>query len=1100
MTAPIGTGPVSRQEALFGRWPWMTVRFLLPVLLLLLPAASRGQEGLSTLRGTVTDPSGGVMPGVEVTVEEVATGITLRKVITDNQGNYEVPALKEGTYRLTAARTGFKTLVENDIFIASDQVKRVDVQLEVGTTSTRVEVSGAANVIQTESGKIGSDFSGEQYQLAPMPANSYSSPLPVLATMPQIVTDAGNEFGVYMAGQGGANLDMGMDGVKEENLNTQTVNMEDVEEVKVEAVNNSAEFARIGYYNTITKRGTNQYHGEASYYHRNSALGARGFFENQKPLKLYHTFNLSGSGPIIRDRTFFYGLWNAERVPEHTFFLDNVPTDQMRNGDFSSFATIVDPLTGQPFSENMILPPRLNTVSLAVQDQYYHRANMGTPDSFVKNFGWVFPYPEDQYHADVLVTRIDHKISEKNSIYGRYSGYWPRYVLNNGDLPDLNWTRLRQSHSWAVVDTHFFSPNLVNTFTFGGNRDRIVDGTKVNGYQPLTGDKVVAALGLQGVNPKGYSAMGFPSMYFDSVTSLVQQPGGSRDASELQENWTFADSVNWAKGRHVVKFGGELRAYMDFNAYIPEGSYGIFNFDGRFTGNDYADFLLGLPATSTRLDPFTDRTLWSRESGLFVTDAFKVNRRLTLDLGMRWDYFTSPRYDDGLDYNWDPSTGDVVVPQAALNKISPLYPSSITVTAGHPVPHPSKRNLVPRLGAAYRITDKTVVRGAYGIFTEAPPNTPLFSFVHTAGGPFGLAETYVNSIQNGQPLFAFPDPFPANLGLAQIPSQSVEGFPFQTRNGRIHQFNLTVERQVRDIGFRLSYVGSRSTGLNYSLEINKPQPSLIQFTDSRRPWPQFQSVSYWRQNGAAHYDSLTLDAQRKVGQVKLDWFWTWANNLDTLELIDPYGDSLRENPYAPPPWNHDFVTPRHRVVFNTAWDVPVGRGRPHLANLPGALDKVIGGWTLYSVAFFQTGQWFTPTFDQSDPSNTNTFGGLPDRVANGNLPPSRRSVSHWFDASAFEVPPANTGRFGNSGVNILEGPGLNTINLTIRKRFRLTERWHFDLMAMCGNLFNHPNFYKPSADIEVPDEVGTIGGQHDRFFSGEKSGARVIELRGRLEF
>src|SRR5207249_2634414 len=162
------------------------------------------------------------------------------------------------------------------------------------------------------------------------------------------------------AGQGAANLDMGMDGVKEENLNTQTVNMEDVEEVKVEAVNNSAEFARIGYYNTITKRGTNQYHGEASYYHRNSALGARGFFENQ------------------------------------------------------------------------ILPPRLNTVSLAVQDQYYHRANMGTPDSFVKNFGWVFPYPEDQYHADVLVTRIDHKISEKNSIYGRYSGYWPRYVLNNG--------------------------------------------------------------------------------------------------------------------------------------------------------------------------------------------------------------------------------------------------------------------------------------------------------------------------------------------------------------------------------------------------------------------------------------------------------------------------------------------------------------------------------------------------------------------------------------------------------------------------------------------------------------------------------------------
>ena len=1063
-----------------------------------------GQEGLSTLRGTVTDPSGGVMPGVEVVVEEMATGVTVRKIATDGQGNYEVPALKEGTYRLKAAKSGFRTFVASDIFLASDQVKRVDVELQVGTTTTEVKVSAAANVIQVESGKLDSQFSGEQYRLAPMPANSYSSPLPVLATMPQIVTDAGNEFGVSMAGQGGANLDMGMDGVKEENLNTQTVNMEDVEEVKVNAVNNSAEFSRIGYYDTITKRGTNQYHGEASYYHRDSALGARGFFEDKKPFKLYHTFNLSGSGPIIRDKTFFYGLWNAERVPEHTFFLDNVPTEKMRNGDFSSFATIVDPVTGQPFQGNMI--DRLNAVSLAVQEKFYRHANLGPPDNFANNFGWVFPYPEDQYHADVLVARIDHKISEKNSVYGRYSGYWPRYVLNNGDLPDLNWTRLRQSHSWAAVDTHIFTPSLVNTFTFGGNRDRIVDGSKVNGYQPPTGDKVVADIGLQGVNPKSYSAMGMPSFYFNDVTSLVQQPGGNRDASELLENWTFADSMSWAKGRHVVKFGEESRAYMDYNAYLPEGSYGIFSFDGRFTGNDYADFLLGLPATSSRIDPFTDRTLSSRELGLFLTDAFKVSRRLTLDLGLRWDYFTSPRHDDGLEYNWDISSGNVIIPQSALGNVSPLYPSTITVTAGEPVPRPSKNNLAPRLGAAYRIRDNTVVRGAYGIFAEAPPSTPLFSFVHSSSGPFGLAETFINSVQNGQPLFAFPDPFPANLGLAEIPSQSVEGFPFQTRNGRIHQFNVTVERQVRDIGFRLSYVGSRSTGLNYSQEINKPEPSLIPFTDSRRPWPQFVSVDYWRQKGAAHYDSLTLEAQRKVGQVKLDWFWTWANSLDNMENL--------ENPYASLPWNHDFVTPHHRVVFNTTWDVPVGRGRRNLSNLSGPLDKVVGGWTLYSVVFFQTGQWFTPTFDNQDPSNTNTFGGLPDRIGNGNLPRGQRSVNRWFDASAFKVPGCpdsdplcqdpssvpDVGRFGNSGVNILEGPGLNSINLSLRKRFPLTERWHFDLMAMCGNVFNHPNFYKPSADIQVPDQVGVIGAQHDRFFSGEKSGPRVIELRGRLEF
>jgi hypothetical protein len=257
------------------------------------------------MRGTVTDPSGGVVPGAQVTLEEAATNITARTVTTDSQGNYEIPALKQGTYLMRVQVSGFKTFVEKDIYVASNLIKRVDVVLQVGSAKSEITVSGAATVIQTESGKIGSEFSGDQYRLAPIPANSYSSPLPVLATMPHIQMDGGNEFGVTMAGQGGNEIHMGMDGVKEENLNTQTVSMEDAEEVKVNAVNNSAEFARVGYYNVITKRGTNQYHGEASYYHRNSALGARSFFEDHKPFKLYHTFNLRGSARSSKTEHFF---------------------------------------------------------------------------------------------------------------------------------------------------------------------------------------------------------------------------------------------------------------------------------------------------------------------------------------------------------------------------------------------------------------------------------------------------------------------------------------------------------------------------------------------------------------------------------------------------------------------------------------------------------------------------------------------------------------------------------------------------------------------------------------------------------------------------
>ena len=1087
-----------------------------------------GQEGLSTIRGTVTDASSAVVPQAQVSVEEVGTGIKARTVNTDGQGNYEIPALKEGSYTLQVQMPGFATYVESDIHLASNQTKRVDVVLQVGATNTLVKVSGAATAIDTEGGKIGAEFSGAQYQLAPLPANSYSSPLPVLATMPQIQTEGGNEFGVTMAGQGAAEIHMGMDGVKEENLNTQTVNMEDVEEVKVNAVNNSAEYARVGYYNTITKRGTNQYHGEASYYHRNSALGAAGFFETTKPLVLYHTFNLSGSGPIRKDRTFFYGLWNAERVPEHSFFSESVPTSNMRSGDFSDLLNLPQPIqihnpyTLQAFQGNVINIP-LSPVALQVQQLYFPEPNQGAPGEVVNNFGWIFPYPGDQYHADVLSGRIDHKLSEKNNIFGRYSGYWPRYVLNNGDLPTLNWTRLRQSHSWAVVDTHIFTPSLVNTFTFGGNRDRLVDGSKVNGYLPPDGETVVQAIGLQGVNPNNYSAMGFPDMFFNDLTSLVQQAGGVKGrASELFENWSYADSVTWAKGRHVMKFGEELRAYMNYNAYIPDGSFGQFSFNGSFTGYDYADFLLGLPISSSRLSPLTGRTVWGREFGAFATDTFKVSRKLTLDYGIRWDHFGSFRYDDGLMYNFDLSRNAVVVPPAASSHVSPLYPSNIAVVAGPVIPHPSNHNFVPRIGAAYLITEKTVLRGGYGIFTSRGLGT--FSLVQ-GQGPFELAENYTNTIQSGQALFAFPDPFPANLGLVEVASQSVGGYPLDTRDGKIHQFNATVEHQLSDMGFRVSYVGSRSRGLNGFYEINKPQPSTIPFTPDRRPYPQFVSVQMLRRDLSANYDSITLEGRRRVGQVSFDGFWTWANNLDNYEMLasgfgteygpqnGSFGD---ENPYAPLLWNHDRVTPHHRVVVNASWEIPVGRGRRYLASAPRVVDKAVGGWTAYWVAFIQTGQWFSPFFSTTDPSNTNSFGGLPDRIANGNLPNGQRSVSHWFDTSAFAVPgcpasdptcldPAalvNVGRFGNSGINILEGPGLHTVNLTIRKRFLLTERWHFDIMALCGNLFNHPNFSIPDSSTTTIDAsgVGQISGQHDRFFSGEKSGSRVIELRGRLEF
>jgi hypothetical protein len=618
---------------------------------------------------------------------------------------------------------------------------------------------------------------------------------------------------------------------------------------------------------------------------------------------------------------------------------------------------------------------------------------------------------------------------------------------------------------------------LVNTVRFGLYWELNPRGLEISGFRPEKGDQIVKELGILGVNPKGLSEMGFPRMDIAGYPTVTNGAGGE---GEDEKVFGYADSLTWSKGRHVFKFGGEYRRISLFTSLVTEGTYGIFNFNGSLTGYGQSDFLLGLPYSSQRLDPRTGRTRLDNELGIYAQDSFKLSGRVTLEMGLRWDRFGAATYDDGLIYNWDPNTGNVIVPPNALKSISPLYPTNtIKVVAGKAKQEPSLRNFVPRLGITYRpFGQRTVIRGGYGIYTET-----LGRYARAqSGGPYEISETFFNAVQNGVPLFAFPNPFPAGSG--NIPSQSISGYPLNTSNGRIHQFNLTIERQIRDTGFRLSYIGSRSRGLNYSVSINKPQPSLIPFSQSRQPYPQFVGASLAKSNGAANYDAFTFEVQRKVGQVTFDNHWTWTSNYyNTLNL---------ENPYVPLFWNRYPSTSRHRVVINTTWNIPVGRGRRFLASAPAPVDHILGGWQLYWIAYMESGQFFSPSFSGADPSNTNSSGGLPDRICNGNFPPGQRSIDRWFDRSCFVVPPA--GRFGNSGVNILEGPARHEHDLTISKNFQITERVRMTYGAAVVNLLNHANFGNPSANISAPGSVGVVG--------STKSYApnRQIMLRGHLDF
>jgi Carboxypeptidase regulatory-like domain/TonB dependent receptor len=1051
------------------------------------------QSDLSTVRGVATDPTGAVAPNVKVTLLDIERNLT-RVTVTTSEGTYEIPFLVPGLYRLTAAGAGFNDFVADQIRITSRETRRIDIALVIGQVGSTVNVTASTSAIETEGAQIADGFNNKKFVDSPLSSQTFF-PQAYMTTLPNVQTNMGG-WGLRFAGQGNSNnIAESMDGIISDSAVNLVQNMFDFEELQVVAVNNSAEFSRVANFTMTGRGGTNQFHGRAFYDITNSFLNARNTFVPYKVPYKEHRGAGSLSGPIIHNKTFFYGSYNLVRIPSSTFYNRNVPTTAMRVGDFSKVGTIRDPLTmvngvptsATPFPGNMIPASRINATSKLIQDTYIPVSNQGGPDDRVNNFGFLHPWATDLFKWDSVTGRVDHHFNDKNTIFGRYINRLTPYVLA-GSFPQVGtWTRARNHHSIVVSDTHVFSTSLVNTFRWGWIRDYFFDGDTISGFTPVKGDEVVKKIGLQGVNPQGYSAMGFPTITITGIQQMRVNPGGVALNTNIH---SFGNTTSWTKAGHVIKFGGELRWWRDFNDVIPEGTYGNFSFDGSIAGQGYAEFLLGTPTNSQRIDPLRARLRHAWELGFYATDTWKINRRLTLDYGLRWDYFKSPTYDDNLMYNWDPVSGAVLVPQQSLNQISPLYPTNlITVKAGQVVPSPKKTNFRPRTGLAYRFSDTLVARGGYGQFTEA---LGPFTFVNAAAGPYRIADSYINLDQAraGRPLFAFPNPFPSGLG-AIASSQSITGFPAEATNGVIHQFNASLEKDFHNIGLRASYIGSRSKGLNYALSTNKPPPSTTPFTAARRPYPQFVGTTFWQNDGQAKYDSVQFEISKRMGWFQFNGHYTLSNAMSNYLNL--------ENPYDHLFWNRDQYNARNRAVITTVWNLPFGKGRRWMSNAPKAVDAVLGGWQTQTVHYFQGGQYFTPSYSGSDPSNTNTTSGLPDRIADGNLDRGVRNVARWFDPSAFTA--ASAGRFGNSGVNILEGPGLNLHHLAVTKEFKITERWKVVYQASINNIFNRPHYNFPQANISVPAQVGRLfqtweGGGTGR----EVSDARHVYMRLRIEF
>ena len=499
--------------------------------------------------------------------------------------------------------------------------------------------------------------------------------------------------------------------------------------------------------------------------------------------------------------------------------------------------------------------------------------------------------------------------------------------------------------------------------------------------------------------------------------------------------------------------------------------FGSYTFTNRFTGYSYSDFLLGLPQSTsiTYVRPPQAARLWFLSG--FIQDDWKISPRLTLSYGLRYEYDAPPVDQTDTIANFDRASGSLVVPNETVRSedVNPLFPKSIAILTANAAGLPErtlrfgdKNNFQPRLGFAFRpfSGNRTVLRGGYGVYSD-DIGGDLFGQLY--GGPFRVTQSFTNNIVNGAPLLTFTNPF---LGPGSLGSIDLAGIDPHLKNPFIQQWNVTAEQALTDtMALRVSYIGSSATQIVYGRNINQPVPSSIPFSQDRRPYPIFRNI-IWRENGGnQNYQALSTEVHRRFSAgLEFQAAWTWAKTItDTDEVGITEGGPTLENAYDRLRERADAqYSPRHRFVSNAIWQLPFGKGRQML-NSGGITDWIFGGWQLTGTFNAQTGEYFTPAFSGSDPSNTQTLGGIPDRIGNGNLPSDQRTIDRWFDASAFVAPP--NGRFGNSGKNILIGPGRQAVNLGAFKSFRITERVALRLQATFTNAFNHPNFGAPNANI-----------------------------------
>jgi hypothetical protein len=1070
----------------------------------LISVTASAQVTTADLVGTVRDNTGAVVRGVKVTLANVATGVS-RSVTTTDDGNYIFTSLHPGRYALTAEAPGFRKVERTGVELQVNQRAQIDLELQVGEVGETVRIEGTAPLLESQSSVLGSVIQERQAQDLPLNGRNFVQ----LAILSPGVSGTGFGMkGTIMSGTRPDDLRPGTelfvngnressnnylyDGIDNNDRLTLAIvvrpAVEAIKEFKIQTNLFSAEQGRNpgGQVDVVTKSGGNDMHGAAYEFLRNDALDANNFFSNRagqkKPPFRQNQFGGAIGGPVIKGKTFYFGDYDGFRQRQGRVFVNTVPTLRMRQGDFGEVAGgIFDPattvqngtaFTRQQFPNNIIPRDRWDPVTAKLINAY----PLPTTTALVNNLVTAPTRAQDWDQYDV---RVDHNHSERNTFFTRYS--WSKTVTTNPftfaavQLPGLpkavglgnedtfaGASTLRAHH--AVINwVHVLSPQMILDLRAGYARFQL-DFTQAD---VEGGDQLGVKLGVPNANqqeqqnaipifsPAGYTGIG----HSRSLPILRRE-----NTYQYVGNLTFTGSA------HTVKTGLDVRR-RHLTEYQTNRGNGRFNFAPNITNNPanntggsaMAAFLLGAPSLIEQDYLLAWVGIRGTEYSAYVADDWRATRKLTLNIGLRYELDTPYSEVANRWANFDPKTATVLI--AGRNGVS----ESAGVNT-------FKKGFAPRFGFAYKLGDRTVVRGGAGIFWNTAghggnalrlqrhvPFGPIFSF---SPGNFFVTRR----VSDG-----FPTIPPLDLRLADNPSGSVIGVDPNYQPGYAEQFNLTVQHELpSSLLLKASYVGNLGRHLDTNFNLNQAVPGAGA-VNNRRPFfgvrPALADVTWAVSDGLAAYHGFQFSAEKRLTHGLSGLLsYTLGHSIDTVG--QSFGGGA-DGPLPQDPRNrradrgNSPFDIRHRLTIAWNYALPFGKGRKWLSG--GPAEYALCGWQVNGISTFQTGLPFTPTANSAT-VNTGT-GSRPNRTGVGKL--DDPTVDRWFDTSAFATPAQFT--YGNSGRNILYGPGRANFDFSLFKQFRVREGLNLQFRTEFFNLFNTPQFDLPNAAIGASN-AGTITG------------------------